>query len=331
MTDLSLFPLQIVSNPYGMAIISIVLIAIVTMTITSTITFIYILFTYETTICNWFKHSIQQMCGFLISQIYNYNASSQRTINKYGSYKIVGLTIYRQPIPSLVNTTLNIISLGKWNEERNKDKTLNTLYHLTLACELEGGIIVYCQKNEVICISTDYSPTAECETCPIVLDNLDNLEKSKKISFTLNEMLNKTQERMGESNYFLYRTFDNNCQVYIKNLLESVDLYGSDIQSFVFQNIDAVLPKLNSVVNIFTAFIIWVATLTNKFFNMCFETREVRQENNWKRDKRDKKAIIKEEKAITKEEKAITREETIIKEEKAIIREERKIKEEREK
>jgi hypothetical protein len=255
----------LITNPYFIIILSIVLIIIVTFTITSTISIIYILFTYETSICNWIKHSIQYLCSFLTAQIYNYNASSQRTINKYGASTVVGLTIYRKPIPSLVNTTLNIISLGKWNEERKKDKALDTLYHLTLACELNNGLTVYCQKNEVICISTTYHPCAEDETFCIKLKESD---KDKVNTFTLNDILHKTQERMGESNYFLYRSFDNNCQVYIKNLLESIDLYTDDIKAFVFQNIDDVVPKLNSLVSIFTAFIIWIATITNKFVNI---------------------------------------------------------------
>jgi len=195
---------------------------------------------YSTWIYNWLKHSAEQFCNVVNTQIYSYSYESQRTLQLYSAQPVTELVIHRKPIPSVMNTLLNIISVGKWNTERNKNNQLNTLYHLTLECTLADGTKVFCQKNERIEITTCYIPTLQTEFCHVPFNGK---------TFTLNEMLKKTNELMGDSKYFLFSPMDNNCQVYIKNILTAMDLYSETVDKFVFQNVDEVAATFGPFTN----------------------------------------------------------------------------------
>jgi hypothetical protein len=247
--------MYILNNNYYIFILFIIIICVCIITIGSVIC-IFLLYKYDTTIINWLKHIIHHICNFLNSKIYSYNSNSQKILNTYGACKVVGLTIYRKPIDSLYSTFLNIISFGKWNEERIHNNSLNTLYHLSLACKLDNNVIVFCQKYEVIDISITYEPadTMETYTVPLLTDQ----------SFSLNELLDKTRDTMGIDKYYLFDPINNNCQAFIKNVLEAANLYSDEIKTFVFQS----LPQLPYITNFITCSICLTAMLVNKLINI---------------------------------------------------------------
>ena len=109
-----------------------------------------------------------------------------------------------------------------------------------MECTLADGTTVFCQKNERIEITTCYIPTLQTEYCHVPLNDK---------TFTLNEMLKKTNELMGDSKYFLFSPMDNNCQVYIKNILTAMDLYTETVDKFVFQNVDEVVATFGPFAN----------------------------------------------------------------------------------
>lgn len=240
---------------YGLYILLSLFISIILLsTVFFFIIFVIIYMRYSTWIYNWLKHSAEQFCNVVNAQIYSYSYNAQRALQLYGSQPITNLIIHRKPIPSLFNACLNIISSGKWNEERNKDNKLNTLYHLTLECVLADGTKVFCQKNERIEIDTCYIPSLQTEFCHVPL--------TAKL-FTLNEMLKKTNELMGDSKYFLFSPMDNNCQVYIKNILKAVYLYTDTIDQFVFQNVAEVVAVFSPFTNKCIDAVKWCMHLKN--------------------------------------------------------------------
>jgi hypothetical protein len=152
----------------------------------------------------------------------SYNNSSRKTLEKFGDKAIKSLTLVRTPIPSMLNKALNFVSLGKWNKERRK-YGFDTLYHLALLVGIEGGKTLVVEKNEVINISTSYRIKSNTEQLNLPLPTTGP---------TLNMVLDTTRQRMGDKKYFLYDAFNNNCQVYIKNVLESINLYSTEAKSF---------------------------------------------------------------------------------------------------
>ena len=224
-------------NSYFFYIIFLVLLTIfVISTIILSLLILFIYMRYSTWIYNWLKHSAEQFCQVVNTQIYSYSYEAQRTLQLYSAQQVTKLVIHRKPIPSVMNTLLNIITSGKWNAERNKNNHLNTLYHLVLECTLADGTKVFCHKNERIEITTCYIPSLQTEFFQVPLNDQ---------TFTLNEMLKKTNALMGDSKYFLFSPMDNNCQVYIKHILSAMDLYTETVDQFVFQNVDDIVATFS--------------------------------------------------------------------------------------
>jgi hypothetical protein len=173
---------------------------------------------------------------------YMYNRNSTNILNKYGNNKIMVLQINRTPIFNSINKALNLISLGKWGELKEK-YNYDTMFHLSIVATIltnDGKYIrILVEKNEQINISENvkiYS-TTEMEIIPTSIKNL-----------TLNSMLKKTLEKIGKEDFFIYSAFNNNCQKFIKNILISNDLYNSKLDKFVYQNIVDLVDELPNYV-----------------------------------------------------------------------------------
>jgi hypothetical protein len=137
----------------------------------------------------------------------------------------------------MINTAFNFISLGKWNELR-KQYGFDKLFHLALVANV-GGKNVIIEKNEVVNVSTSYQTSKDTETLPI------NLQGK---SFTISEMLDTARKTVGDKTFFDYDAFNNNCQFFLRFLLEGQGLYSEDAKTFLFQDLQEVLKGLPAYV-----------------------------------------------------------------------------------
>jgi len=168
----------------------------------------------------------------------SFNNRSQATLDEYGNRTIKSLMLYRTPIGGMINTALNLVSLGKWNELRKK-YGFDRLFHLALVANV-GGKNIIIEKNEVINISTNYKTydTTETEVVPLGERHL-----------TVDEMLKKARETVGDVTFFSYDAFNNNCQFFIKYCLEAVDLYSDSARDFLFQDLGELVKELPGYVS----------------------------------------------------------------------------------
>lgn len=167
----------------------------------------------------------------------DYNNVSKRTLQQYGKLPIISLNIYRTPIKSILNKALNLISFGKWDEVRNK-YGYDRLFHLALVATVDFGKFkknIIMEKNEVVNISTNYSTSPETEVFNINLSN---------IVTTPFEMLEKARRSVGDKVFFSYDAFYNNCQYFIKYLLDYSDLYTTDAKEFLFQDLTQLVQEI---------------------------------------------------------------------------------------
>jgi hypothetical protein len=165
-----------------------------------------------------------------------YNNTSTKTLKTYGDLVIKSLQIVRTPIMSIIDKALNLVSFGKWDNLK-KEYSFDKLFHLALIANLGRKNIVI-EKNEVINISTSYKMSKDSEVLDVPLNGK---------RFTTNEMLQKTRERMGDSQYFLYDGFKNNCQVFVRECLISEDLYSDKAKNFLFQDLEELAKKMPSL------------------------------------------------------------------------------------
>jgi len=95
------------------------------------------------------------------------------------------------------------------------------------------------KKNEQINISTSYNVSDKSESQIINLNGLN---------ITVNELLEKTRNSVGDDKYFLYDGLSNNCQWYIRYILESNGLYSEQAKTFLFQSMEEIKKEIQPYV-----------------------------------------------------------------------------------
>lgn len=156
----------------------------------------------------------------------NYSKGSQSTLEKYGNMPILSLYVCRRPIPKMVDIGLNAMSLGKFNQFK-KDNGFNEFYHLFLIANV-GVKNILIEKNEVINITDNFKEDAK--------EKLQVNLNGKKI--TLFDLINNGRKMAGNNVvWFGYNASQNNCQSFVKYILEANGLMTPEIKNFAYQEI----------------------------------------------------------------------------------------------
>lgn len=164
-----------------------------------------------------------------------YSPAVKQVMNQYGNNQIVRITIYRKPIQQFVNTALNISSMNKWGRAV-KDYGYDKVFHLYMIATLNNGVNILIEKNEIINIK--------------VADQTDILQENGSFMqvtdppvpnwLILNQMMQNTRAKMGEEMFWRYDAFLNNCQVFIKYILDANGMINQRLLDFIDQNIESI-------------------------------------------------------------------------------------------
>lgn len=165
-----------------------------------------------------------------------FNNISKNTLEKFGNEKIVGLTIAREPLQNWIHSVFNVVSFGKWNEGLHKEG-ITKLFHLSLVATLQNNQKIVIEKIDDVNINSHFSFGNQTEYKDVNLENKN---------FTLNELIQKTKEMVGDKTFFEYRSFDNNCFYFVSYLLKSVGLYNNENKKFVFTDLENFVKQLPS-------------------------------------------------------------------------------------
>jgi hypothetical protein len=168
----------------------------------------------------------------------DYSPSVRAILAQVGNRPIVQAYVRRDPIVSLLNTALNFISRGKWNEARAK-YNYDKLFHLGLEVVVKvnndsdvlGRFVL--EKNEVINVAYAKGFTDKTEIMEVPLTE----------GFTINKLLDGAKREMGDK-FFPYDPFYNNCQDFIMAILQGSGLATPGLTEFVKQPMDAVIAEL---------------------------------------------------------------------------------------
>ena len=154
----------------------------------------------------------------------DYPPKVRQLITKYGDQVITDITICRTPVPSVLTKALSAVSMGAFGKNL-ANSPYDTLFHLFLRMTMGDGTILSLEKNEVINMDTNPSIPAGTEQ-----------KKIPRIPrFTLNELLEKTKNAMGDQ-FFVYSAKDQNCQDFIIAVLNANAIGDSTDREFVKQN-----------------------------------------------------------------------------------------------
>ena len=168
----------------------------------------------------------------------DYSPSVRAILAQVGDRPIVQAYVRRDPIVSLLNTALNFISRGKWNEARakyNYDKLFHLGLEVVVKVNNESDVLAryVMEKNEVISVSYAKSFTDKTEIMEVPLTE----------GITINKLLEGARKEMGDK-FFPYDPFYNNCQDFIMAVLQGSGLATPALTAFVKQPMEGVIAEL---------------------------------------------------------------------------------------
>jgi hypothetical protein len=152
----------------------------------------------------------------------------------------------------MIDKTLDVFSLGKWKKLKAK-YGYDKFFHLSLVANVGKDENIIIEKNEIINIALQQQNTAalalpEASAALPAASALSEGETMKvdmkNKTLTLNEMLENTREILKNRRYFSYDAFDNNCQMFIRSILQENGLYSTAINAFLFQDVSALKKEL---------------------------------------------------------------------------------------
>lgn len=189
----------------------------------------------------------------------DYPPRVRELLARIGDKQIVAMAVRRDPIKGPLNTALNLITLGKWNEVRTR-YNYDKLFHLGLEVVLDMGETearFTVEKNEVINIGQAKATNADTE-----------YQSVPRTVANLNVLLGKAREVMGDR-FFLYDAFQNNCQDFVMNVLRANGLLTGELERFIKQPMVQVAAALPS----YTSKIAKFATDAGALVNVAVEGR----------------------------------------------------------
>jgi len=171
----------------------------------------------------------------------NYPPAARNILSKYAKGIVDNVIIRREPIVSLINTALNFISLGKWNEVRSR-LNYDKLFHLSMIVQLKNpNAHILVEKNEVINITDKFKMKG---------DRMEYITVPVPCCVNFWDFMRKAQEAKGDA-FFQYDAFTNNCQMFIDGILSANGVNNPEVQEFVLQDVSELLSDLPDYVQPF--------------------------------------------------------------------------------
>ena len=197
--------------------------------------------------------SAKDAVGTYLAPREGYNNKTTAMLEQYGPQLITEISIYRKPVDAYIPVVLNLVSLGKWNSAVKKSGQ-DKFFHLSLIVRV-GGELLNVEKLDVVSI-TKGTPTGDTvETHSVPLQGKE---------FTLDTMMQTARNAVGDTKFFLYDSFRNNCQSFVSYLLKGQGLYGPNEKEFTYQNIDDIVEEMPDYVKNFQVGLTDIAASFNK-------------------------------------------------------------------
>lgn len=154
-----------------------------------------------------------------------------------GDQIIERIEICRRPITRIFQDLLNFATFGQTKKEMQR-LGYDKLFHLYFIVYLENGTVYSLEKNERVNVVAGKIEGGECTVI---------MEYGEK---TLRDFI-ETAENLNIQGFYQYSAFKNNCQRWIKNIMNANGITQFD--SFIMQDVDTLAPSIiKSISNLAT-------------------------------------------------------------------------------
>jgi hypothetical protein len=161
-----------------------------------------------------------------------YPTNVQKVLNDVGNETIVSINICREPILPAMNKIINVATFGEIDRQKAR-LHYDNLFHLFMKIELSNGEFYKIDKNEIIRITrTDYR----------VCNDSKPVNVNKYI--TLQDFMENGLRRYGADRILNYDSVNANCQIFIRDILESNGLLNNELETFILQDIREITKNI---------------------------------------------------------------------------------------
>jgi len=185
-----------------------------------------------------------------------YPPQVKNTLIKHRNHKIIDIKLCKEVVSQNTEFLLKALAGPKTWEEAKRKYGFDRFYHLFMIITMDDGSKLHVEKNEIMRVSENPRP------CP---DALDLGTPSQPI--TINELFERTRQRIGDRDFFTYDPLGNNCQMFITQLLRTIGLSNEMSNSFVYQDIQGLREELPS----YTKYLAKGLTDVGAFFNTAYQ------------------------------------------------------------
>jgi hypothetical protein len=162
-----------------------------------------------------------------------YTAKVDKILKENGSKVIKSITVKRTPLNWLMTGTLNAVSFGLLNK-RMEENDIDELFHLFMELVMEDGMRIGLEKNERIDMNVNMKTRPKTQTEPI---------NDVASGITLDELMKKTRDKMGDDKFFNYSAKNNNCSDFILAVMDANDIGNAGDKTFVRQDAKTLFGK----------------------------------------------------------------------------------------
>ncbi len=162
-----------------------------------------------------------------------YNKKCKKILNKYGDCKIQKIYIIRESTGLISSLICNLVTYFDYNRYINLVKDQDHYnYHGTILFEIStkttGIKFIKLEKQNSIMMYEEFYISSLSDYMEI------SINPNKK--YTLNKILNKTRERIGDLNFYNWDCYKNNCQQFIKEILISIKRFTKKTDRFIIRD-----------------------------------------------------------------------------------------------
>ncbi|MGZ7067613.1 MAG: hypothetical protein ACXVHT_04885 [Methanobacterium sp.] len=175
-----------------------------------------------------------ELGGNILGDIYNIATSLLKSpqnkppkrlrslLEKIGNKKVIGINVVRTPINSTIETIVNWISLGQY-EQNKKNLKYDNVFHLYLRVMTEDKVVYRLEKNQVVHMWEIPQKNIHEKNAYIPI--------TIKSGFTMNDFLKSGEEYQnkaynGKLGFWLYDAQKNNCQIFCNSMLSGASSKG---------------------------------------------------------------------------------------------------------
>jgi hypothetical protein len=155
-------------------------------------------------------------------------------LQKYADFMITDIIIGRDPVNSVIQKLLNVLTLGKYSMMKRK-LYYDDVFHLYSIITVQKGsqhVRLRLEKNNVVVLK---------ETGDQPKDYIKIDLNGKTIP--LGEYIGKTIQNMGKVEFVRYDAIKNNCQRFQTELLRSNGLLNGEANKFINQDVKQLLSE----------------------------------------------------------------------------------------